>query len=408
MLRQVTISNEVISVDVSRELGKMIEKQVGLMRACFKDTGTVADFLLRGMEDIVATTGLTVKYHTGPGLQAWMLIPQFYGHQGTTWNAGNAKVTLESETGLKYAAKVDLKKLQVSGTIVDELKFTSCIGTGFFQGDFTDAEITAITLHEIGHAFDTFITIGDYIYLNYMLADGVDVLLGNKRNKFDLEILDHTWVVNNLEKDQREDFVNNPTPGSARRAILSLWQKSPRHYLFDNALSAIKREEQMADMFASRLGYGRAMVTGLDKWHKAVGRQIDYRTTWAGNLLRIASMVIFIPFTILWLLSLGATQDGDAASRYDPPKERLKKIKLDLITQLRTIKDRTLVDSIQEDIRVVDEILSKYHNGTSAYDAVAEFFSPSVRKERRLIEHEETLESLLNNDLFVTAQRFKS
>lgn len=412
MLQQFTISNEVISVDVSRDLGKVIQAQVAKMRASYELTGHVSQDSLKGLSEAVKMTGLNVEFiaTTGDSPDAWMMTFQYWGHQGTTWSKFMPQEKTTSKDGLKYVTKVDLKNLTAKGPMVDELKFKSNISEGFFVAryGYTDEEITGIILHECGHAFNLFVTLGDYIYLNYMLSDGIDVLLGNKRNEYNLEVLDHTWMEKNIDKDLREEYANKRTPDQARRAILSTWKKAPRHYLFDNPVSAHKREEQMADMFASRLGYGRAVITGLDKLYKIYGMSTDMRASWLGNLARVAVLILFLPFTILWMITCSGTNDFDFGGRYDNPKERVLKVRMDLITQLKTIKDRSLVSTIQADIDCLDELLKQYHTGTNLYDYIEDLSSPVARREKRLITHEENLESLLNNSLFVEAHRFKA
>jgi len=412
MLQQFTVSNEVISVDVSRELGKLIQAQVAKMRSSYELAGQVSTESLKGLSDIVKMTGLNVEFISTPGPHpdAWMMTFQYWGHQGTTWSKYIPTERISSKDGLKYVTKVDLKNLKATGPMVDELKFKSNCSEAFFMGanGYTDEEITGIILHECGHAFNLFVTLSDYIYLNYMLSDGIDVVLGNKRNEYNLEVLDHTWLVKNIPEDQRETFTNSPTPDKARRAILSTYKKAPRHYLFDNPSSAHKREEQMADMFATRLGYGRAVATGLHRMYKAYGMETDMRASWWGNLLRMAAAILFLPFTILWLMTVSGDNDFNFAGRYDNPKERVMKIRLDLINQLKTVKDRSLVSPIQADIDALDELLKEYHVGKDLYDYMAELASPRLRREKKLITHEENLEALLNNSLFVEAFRFKA
>lgn len=410
MLQQFTISNEVISVDVSRELGKLIQAQVAEMRKSCKETGIINAGALKKLGEIVGMTGINITFETSPYIDAWMFSPSYPGHQGTAWTSGNYRIVVSSKDGLRRVAKVDLVKLQVTGSLVDEIKFTSCIGSGFFEEGvgFTDEEITAAILHEIGHAFNIFVTLSDYIWLNYMLSDGVDVLMGNKRNEYNLEVLDHTWVEKNIAKELREDYVNKRTPAQARRAILSTYKKAPRHYLFANNGSAHKREEQMADLFATRLGYGRPLVTALHRMNKLFGYDPDQRTTIAGGLVRMALSIALLPFVLLWLMVCSGTNDLAFSDRYDNPKERHTKIRLDLINQLKTIKNRRLIADITSDIDAVDLIIKEYHNDTTMFDAMAEFASPILRREKRLIKHEENLETLLNNDLFVAANRYNS
>lgn len=412
MLQTFTISNEVISVDVSRELGKLVQAQVAKMRSSYELTGVVSTESLKGLGDIVKMTGLNVEFisTTGPHPDAWMMTFQYWGHQGTTWSKYFPSESMTSKDGLKYVTKVDLKKLKATGPMVDELKFKSNCATAFFvpANGYTDEEITGIILHEIGHAFNLFVTLGDYIYLNYALTDGIDIVMGNKRNEYNLEIVDHTWLLKNIPAEQREEFANSPAPDKIRRAIISTYKKSPRHQLFDNPGSAHKREEQMADLFASRLGYGRHVATGLHRMYKSFGMSTDTRASWYGNLLRMAFAVLFLPITIIWLMTVSGTNDLNFGGRYDEPKERVQKLRMDLITQLKAIKDRSLVSGIQADIDALDELLKEYHTGRNLYDYMAELASPVLRREQRLITHEENLESLLNNTLFVEAHRYKA
>lgn len=410
MLQHFNISNEVVSVDVSRELGKLIEVQVGRMRKAYESTSTLPASELARLSDIVFMTGLRVEYRSIDGLTAAMLMPSFIGHQGTAWTAGKGKMLLVSKDGINAAAKIDLVKLQISGEILKDLPFTSYIGTSWFDATpgFTDAEITAVILHELGHGFNTIATLSDYIWLNYMLTDGIDVLLGNKRNVYKLEVLDQTWVEKNIAKEMREDFVNKRSPAQARRAIMATWKKAPRHYLFENNGASQKRDEQMADMFTTRLGYGRALAVALNRSDKYHGLVTDQRTTVAGGIGRVALAILGLPLILVWMLVVSGTSDMNLEGKYDNPRERNMKIRMDLINQLKSIKDRSLVSAIQQDIDTMDVLIKEYHNDTTLFDALYDFASPVGRKEKRLLVHEENLEHLFNNDLFVTANRYNS
>jgi len=411
MLQTFTISNEVISVDVSRELGKLVQAQIAVMRRSYETAGRVSTDALKALSEIVKMTGLNVEFISTPGPHpdAWMMTFMYVGHQGTTWSKFLPTEVRTSKDGLKYVTKVDLKNVKVSGPMVDELKYKSNCAESFFHpsNGFTDEEITGIVLHEIGHAFNVFVTLSDYIWLNYMLSDGIDVLLGNKRNEFNLDVLDHTWILKNVPANEREEYANNRTPENAKRAILSMFKKAPRHYLYDNPGTAHMREEQMADMFATRLGYGRHMIKGLDRIYKAYGMSTDYRSSWLGNLVRAAVLVVFLPFTLLWMLTLSGTSDWDFGGRYDGTVERVEKVRLDLINQLKTIKDRTMAPYIKADIEAIDEVLTTYHKGSNLFDWIGQFVSPQLRKETKLKVQEENLEHLLNNDLFYQAHRFQ-
>ncbi|MFO5795479.1 hypothetical protein, partial [Klebsiella pneumoniae] len=55
---------------------------------------------------------------------------------------------------------------------------------------------------------------------------------------------------------------NDRTEGNIRKVILSSFKKAQRPHLTGDVQSR-KRDEQLADLFATRLGYGRPLVTAL-------------------------------------------------------------------------------------------------------------------------------------------------
>ncbi|MFO5736298.1 hypothetical protein, partial [Klebsiella pneumoniae] len=58
-----------------------------------------------------------------------------------------------------------------------------------------------------------------------------------------------------------------------------------------------------------------------------------------------------------------------------------------------------------EMIKDIDRMRNEVANEWTIFDKILDFLSPQRRKDKRATELEDTLESLLNNDLFVRAYR---
>lgn len=411
MLRQVTIANEAISVDVSRELGKMILAQVKVMQ---EEYGRSRSFsgkdAIGKLNDIINSTGMkfNLRVTSDNFLNAMLIVPAFEGHRGTGFTTRTPYTALIAG-GLQEFIKMDLEKLQFSGKMIDEHPMDLYVTGACFDVNRASAEeTTGLLLHEIGHSIDVWATLGDYIYLNYMLTEGIDVLLGNKRNVQKLEILDQNWLEKNLDPAERDAFINHRTVDGARRAIISAWKKAPRGYLFENNMASHKRDEQFADWFAARMGFARALATLNYKADKEGGVNALRKSLVSVNVAHLATLVIFLPFTILWMLMVGETTEIDFAARYDSPFDRPNRLRLELIAQLKSIKDTSLHAGIMRDIEIIDDLLKQYNKDRTLMDFMADLSSPVRRREKDQLRHEQNLESLLNNDLFVAAKRFNS
>ncbi|MFO5689439.1 hypothetical protein, partial [Klebsiella pneumoniae] len=73
------------------------------------------------------------------------------------------------------------------------------------------------------------------------------------------------------------------------------------------------------------------------------------------------------------------------------------------VTQLKRVKHSSLKPGIDDDIKVIDSLINDLANEWTIFDKILDFLSPQRRKDKRATELEDTLESLLNNDLFVRA-----
>lgn len=336
---------------------------------------------------------------------------QWFGHQGTRWyRAKERKIVSEDSVSLKKTIQVDLKNAFISGELVDSMQFDFIVSHQMLNGfgGFTIAENTAALLHEFGHIFNSFMYLGDYLWLNYYLTEGIEVMLGRKKDNIQLELYNDRWLRENVPKEEYENFTNNRDEETAKRVILSVSKKLPRHHLTDNDITAKRREEQTADMFATRLGYGRDLATGLHKLNRYYEDPTLVGTFWFGEMAKLFATVLFLPFAIIGLMVYDPA-GGDAHTmdgRYDPPMERLTKIRRDLVAQLKNpgpLKTKALV----EDIEAIDDLIKEYTVNTSMYDEIINFFRPSVRKMRQNTKVEDDLESLMNNDLFLQAHKLR-
>lgn len=415
------VSLEALAIDVKRDFGSALLAGVKKLRDAYETTKQTTKEDRENIQNIIklgtgggrkdAGINIVLNIWETPAPDAAIATMRWDGHQGTRPAIdGEYATTVMSKDGLDYLVDVDVKELSVKGKLCEEFIFQVYCSLGFVDrsAGWTDEEVTAILAHEVGHGFDVFITMGDYIALNYFLQDGVDVLMGNKQNRTQLKILDATWMAKNIPDPKiREQWANSRTPDIARRAILSAFKDLPRYHLYQNEQTAWRREEQMADLFVTRLGMGRALATGLHRMHKYFGYDINKSSGWLGNLLKILVMMTFLPITVLLIATQQEASAWDMGDRYDDPQERLVKIRRDLVNQLKNIKDTKLKPSIDADLRVIDGMLKEYDQSRTLFEELVYFFKPGVRRQAQYTEFEHNIEELFHNDLFVQAYRIK-
>jgi hypothetical protein len=425
MTRLLTVSNEVLNVSSKRMLGPELLAIIEKIQTDVRERGEPNPYdLVRMNECVLKNTGLRVNTQVvnNPAVNAAMMVYSFHGHSGVTFFGKRAKPASIAGKAVDYklnSISIDLNAGYVKGDLVEALKFNMMLTTGLFvkgRVELTPEEITAIVLHELGHAFNVFATLADYVYLNYLLSEGVEVLLGKKPNKYRLEVLNDSYIQNAItDPALREKIKAHPTEENLRRALLEAHVKSPRHYLHStDQKSSIKRDEQLADLFVSRMGFARALVTGLDKNMRQQGGSytrgnVSFAVVEAIKVASVVGSVALLPilppagvFFALTTLVLSNKESGS----YDNPTERLTKVRKDLLAQLKQFdKEPQMRDSISADIELLDTLLVDYNQYRTAFEVFAHFVSGSARRKHQLQAQEETLERLLNNDLFLHAHR---
>ncbi|WP_410166940.1 hypothetical protein, partial [Klebsiella pneumoniae] len=71
--------------------------------------------------------------------------------------------------------------------------------------------------------------------------------------------MDETWLKKNVDPADYEKFANDRTEGNIRKVILSSFKKAQRPHLTGDVQSR-KRDEQLADLFATPLAYVRRLA----------------------------------------------------------------------------------------------------------------------------------------------------
>lgn len=428
MRRISTISQEFLQVGGNKHTGLLI---LGQVEALLKHAEQVRMLGNSDMHALQATLReqfkLNITIELSPYDYSSIRIHtlNFPGHQGIGARFYQGEPTDISSPALDdklLTGIVDLDKGQVGGFFSD-LPFTLIIPTVLFTATervFTAEEITALILHEVGHAFFTCATLGEYVWLNYYLADGVDVLLKKKPNRYKVELLNLSYLTKQVSDPAlAEKLKNDPSEADLRRALLVACHKDNRNHLTTRVVKgAIKRSEQLADLFAARLGFTRALVTALDKAQRmsVVGRRYQRNRIQfvLGEVLKLISGVgsVLLAFptagvSLLWLIALYYDSYSDA--NYDNPTERIEKLRRELVTQLRsgafTPTEKAALDA---DLKAVDAILKNRNQYDSIWEGLVLVLHPGRRREHHRLKHEQLLEQLLSNDLFVQAHRFQT
>ena len=306
---------------------------------------------------------------------------------------------------LKYIkGSVDLTKVQVEGTFT-EIPAYLIIGDGAM--DFwDDDEFTAMILHEVGHLFWAFATIGDYVWMSYYLQEGVEVMLGTRADKYSVKGMTLKQLTDNVDKETAQEIKKDPSVTTVRKAIIELYTDTGRGWISSvSDANSLKRDEQLADWFASRLGFGLPLARAVTRISST---QKSRRIEWLRSVAVIPTLLIpgINIATISWV-SYQFMRHSDISSSYDNPVERARKMRRDTISQLTYVKDPKRKKQLLDDIEAFDKLMKPLYEMPVTVEIVGMLLSPKRRRNQQHLRLERQLETFLNNDLFVTHSKLQ-
>ena len=380
---------------------------------------------------IAQTLSAVVKHHTGLTV-AFNLGEMFPSVDVPNINKNNVLITsyqrnfLSSTDGLKMISdassvvrgSVNINTGMVSGIFTEVLSTINLPVDMLAGSTYTAEEMAAITLHEIGHLFTYYEYMSRSMTNNQMLAGlakGLDksdtaeqreVVLINVKKSMNLTDLDAKTLSKSKDKEVIEIVViSNLAKESKSQLGSDIYDYSTWEFL--------------ADQYAARHGAGRHLATGLEKLYKG-NWNISFRST--PSYLAMEGLKAFLVIAPIALAIMGTAGMGFAVMigaglmamdadnpTYDRPGERLKRIRDQVVTNLKDKKlSKNEVANLEADLVAIDIVLNDANDRRQWIGAVYDVVSSSGRKARSQELLQKELEDIAVNELFVKAAQLQN
>jgi hypothetical protein len=309
---------------------------------------------------------------------------------------------------------IDRANGRVSG-VFSKILTSVTIGSGLWEkGKLTPEEVAAVCLHEIGHVFTFLECLMQTATMNMVLASANQALAKTTEMEHRLQLVHETAQALDIKVENKESLARpNIKPDAFNAVFLKATMDPELRSAAGSATYDLRSSEFLADQFAARYGAGRALVTGLDKMHRATGGEhrrslavhiaVQVIYTWAIIANAIAMPIIATVVIILMLIFA-----NPEAKVYDDPAERLLRIRNDLV---QSLKDGGLPaktrEQILKDIEYVDKAREGVVDRRTYFSYLWMAMSSKRRDQFKQMRFQQEIEGLVNNEFFVKAQQFK-
>lgn len=331
-----------------------------------------------------------------------------------------------SKSGDGIKGYIDLKNARVSGWFSTQvapvyLKFHEL----FNELKCTPAEVAGFLLHELGHIWDAIEYLSRVQTTNQVLADVAKHIQVKDRAK------DVQYVYRELRKvdpQVSEDVAQALCSDQAvvmgpalQRLTVGVVQSLLKDKTYDRTSF-----EQTSDQFATRFGYGEALITGLQKFEKVHSSE-DMAAFRTGSLhvlffmglmdtcffiaglmagVGVAAVIGGFYAALMFYILTKTTGESGKIRLYDDKKNRYLRIRNQMVEQ---IKDEDLPQALRRNllaqITLADDVVKSCKHQDNIYDRVANVVFTKDRRAKESILEQQRLEEMVANDLFVKANR---
>lgn len=335
----------------------------------------------------------------------------------------------------KQFGSVNTEKATVDGSFSKAENFLYLNFTKFFNViKLTIPETASVILHEIGHAFYA-CEYADRLETNNLIISEAMRYAVNKKEKADKRYIYEEIERTGAKLDMSEvDVLTSDDKVISGNKWFAIYVRSVEAQMGEGTYDKTAFEAA-ADNFASRFGYGRDLVTGLDKlirsgWfqYPTTANMVIINIYW---LFMMESLFASVAFDILlitkataWtklgasislLKSIGfgliltnasATHTRDMT--YDELKDRYKRIRNQYIENLKdpSVSSDMTADAVDA-IKMIDGLVTDMSKIPQINRILADIIIPASRRAKQSIEDQRFIEDLISNDIFVKAAQLR-
>ena len=398
-----------------------------------------------GLSEIVKRrTGLSVHFQNNvPGQVIHSVDVPVY-------TATAAEIPLLSITNPLYKAFSAIAPLETATAVVkfqhalrlaDTLKGTIDLKSGRASGAFSQLtciiwldsfvlhpksiasveEATALVIHEIGHIFSTFETCAHAAMTNAVVNTALDVIRDapqDKKIEFILQAIDS----HGGDRTDAAIIAESEDETTQRLLLLRNFEHQAHARMASHSTktdsASYRSVEFMADQYAIRHGGAVPLASAIHKL-MVVGKEDQGKSFlrfYGVEAVRYGVMLAAL-FTPTWPIAalvaltytiVGATLIGQ--DDYVPsPQERLGGVKQDLVQLLKNPK---LSPSIRKQLLLDLDFVDTLRDDVKSYTSLTRFvwknLFPDGRRQTKIRDFQKGLEDLINNDIFIHAQRLKA
>ena len=311
---------------------------------------------------------------------------------------------------------VDIHKVRVGG-VFSQIPLNLYINTGHFNPAFTDGEIAATILHELGHGFTYFFYLLHSTLCNYISAYTASAVAGANGDKERTLIIEKGLRVMGIDGVGVREFLTQ-TPEQISTTMQSLYINQTSNQLRSETgfgMYELRACEQLADWFAVRFGAGLELATGMEKLYKD-GKRVQLANTMRSRVMWQSALLYgayLISFTIPFPKIFSEVFRDDSIRIYDRDDDRIKYMRQNLID---LIKDAKLPDAARKDLlKQIDEIkevekrvskdIGKGHSSIVLF--LKDKLIPNYRRNVKAVELQKNIEEMLYNEVYVQAAKFQ-
>lgn len=359
---------------------------------------------------------VTVGYHGARYPNAWVMPPKIDKNhpllgpltrfdeasmEGLAWVRSNKGV---------LRGTVDRKTGKVGGSFSD-IETPIFLTRGILESDkFSDEEVAAVALHELGHLFTYYEYLGTMFTTNFVLQCVANEITGTNDIKRKYQVVDEANRTLNIKLDDVESLVSSDSKEVIQTVVLKKVMEDNKN-ISGASTYDMTGYEMLSDQFANRHGAGRALITALDKISKSV-----FNPSAVSTFTYLMMEVIKLMFTLALLASpslifvlMGLFGSDSNHDTYDKTAARIKRVRNDLVAALKDKDiDKEFRTRVLEDIAAIDEVASKFKDRRTWLQVFHTHIRKGGRAQHQQKLLQQDLEKLARNNLFVSSSKIES